>query len=213
MKSKKEFCFNYNDKDYYVGDKVFVLIEGKFVEGVIQKEGEKLYICNNIKDGVRAKDTLGYKYSWAFSFTGDAFTDGVKFFNFSRKDIEAYNEKKGLYFEKIQGISSDKFKIYLKGETILAFNLKMYPECCGSNIIYDFKENLYNTTRHLSNEKNVVFWETLKNSLFIRTNTNAILKKDQFGAIKLIKLLGFEEINRFINKNTDNELIMYSKNV
>lgn len=213
MKSKKEFCFNYNDRDYYVGDKVFVLIGGKFVEGVIQKEEEILYICNNIKEGAQAKDTLGYKYSWAFSFTGDNFTEGVNFFNFSKKDIEVYNEKKGLWFEKIQGISSDKFKIYLKGETILAFNLKMYPECCGSNIIYDFKENLYNTTRHLSNEKNVVFWEILKNTLFTRSNTNAILRKKQLGAIRLLELLEFEEINRFINMNTGNELIMYSKNV
>jgi len=51
------------------GDKVVCSIQGKVIRNarVIRTKGGKWFICQNVKNGFRCKNTLGYKYSWLFT--------------------------------------------------------------------------------------------------------------------------------------------------
>lgn len=46
-------------------------IKGDFVEGVLVKENDSLYFCQNSYDGDDAKFKFGLKYSWSFSQMDD----------------------------------------------------------------------------------------------------------------------------------------------
>lgn len=47
-------------------------IKGKKVEGRIQYENDRYYLCQNSNDGSDCADKLGFKYSWAVS-SGDEY--------------------------------------------------------------------------------------------------------------------------------------------
>jgi len=55
-------------KNLRVGTKVSCRIEGIKVEGKIQIENGEYFICQDKMDGDRAKNRLGYKYSWTICF-------------------------------------------------------------------------------------------------------------------------------------------------
>ena len=46
-------------------------IKGNFVEGVLAKEDDYLYFCQNSHNGDNAKFKFGFIYSWSFSQKGD----------------------------------------------------------------------------------------------------------------------------------------------
>ena len=46
-------------------------INGTFVEGKIQVEDDAAFLCQNVINGSRCKDTLGYYYSWIITLTKD----------------------------------------------------------------------------------------------------------------------------------------------
>jgi len=51
-----------------VGTPFTAYIEGVPVTGKIQKYSKKIYLCQNIKNGVSCEDKLGYKYSWQIGY-------------------------------------------------------------------------------------------------------------------------------------------------
>ena len=54
------------------GNLVSCEIDGEDVHsGRIHYEDDKIYICQDVKDGTRCEDTLGYRYSWYVAYTSD----------------------------------------------------------------------------------------------------------------------------------------------
>lgn len=58
------------------GIKVTCIITSSYGKNIIkdckiQKQRDYYYLCQNIADGVRCEDTLGYKYSWLIGFGND----------------------------------------------------------------------------------------------------------------------------------------------
>lgn len=50
------------------GEKVTYYIDGEFIEDAkIRVEGGEVYVCQNEKKGARARNKLGYEYSWVVS--------------------------------------------------------------------------------------------------------------------------------------------------
>ena len=70
---------------------------GVSVEGRIQVEGNKVFLCQNIRNGSKAKDTLGYSYSWYID-TGskrdleDNNITDFKLIGMTKGDIENYKD-------------------------------------------------------------------------------------------------------------------------
>ena len=49
------------------GTKFKAKIEGMWCEGRIQKEGDTIYLCQNVKNGSDADNKLGYHHSWTIN--------------------------------------------------------------------------------------------------------------------------------------------------
>lgn len=77
------------------GKKFRCKIDGTFVEGRIQVEENRVYLCQNIKNGGICEDKLGYEYSW-YVRTGDEdgllsnYVTNFRLIDMTKKDIENY---------------------------------------------------------------------------------------------------------------------------
>jgi hypothetical protein len=78
---------------FHTGDKIICNINAnKITDAKLYiAYGSKAYICQNVIDGTRASDTLGYCYSWVFNLY-DAFShlarQGV--YNLKKAKIECF---------------------------------------------------------------------------------------------------------------------------
>lgn len=107
-------------------------IDGTFVEGRIQVEEDRVFLCQNIKNGGYCKDKLGYEYSW-YVRTGDEddllnnYVTNFKLIDMTKEDIENY--KDWQVGDKI--IHKDGFKgeiIFRSGELVVF----KYRDGCAS---------------------------------------------------------------------------------
>ncbi len=69
----------YKDRIFNVGELLQFTIKGVEVEGRLNYDGYRYYVChdNPYCDGRPCSDKLGYKYSWAFYINGGSLTDSV----------------------------------------------------------------------------------------------------------------------------------------
>ena len=58
-----ESNYKIDDCPFNEGDLVSCEIYNKYIEGKIHFEDNRIYICQNVRDGMSCKDKLGYKYS------------------------------------------------------------------------------------------------------------------------------------------------------
>lgn len=96
-----------------VGKKFTANIEGVRVEGKVQFENDKFYLCQDRKDGDNCSNKLGYRLSWTVgSGTISALethnvTD-LEMRNFTAKEIEEYKDfqvgdtliRPGIYYDR-----------------------------------------------------------------------------------------------------------------
>ena len=67
------------------------------VKGTIKVEDDEVFLCQDVKEGIRCGDTLGYKYSWTVKdgspeeLRSNEVSD-FKLLKFSKKDIEEYKD-------------------------------------------------------------------------------------------------------------------------
>lgn len=72
-------------------------ISGIFVEGRIQIEADRVFLCQGVKDGGRPKDTLGYPYAW-YVETGSEYhllsnnVTNFRLIDMTKEDIENYKD-------------------------------------------------------------------------------------------------------------------------
>lgn len=69
----------YKDKIFNIGDLLEFTIKDCNVEGKLNYDGYRYYVCHNDNrfDGRQINDRLGYRYSWAFYPIGDCLSDQV----------------------------------------------------------------------------------------------------------------------------------------
>lgn len=85
-------------RDLKLSDKGKIFIASfsdEIVTGKIQVEGKQFYLCQNIKNGSRCSDTLGYQYSWYVDSGSkyDISRNGVKDFKLlTPTDVETYKD-------------------------------------------------------------------------------------------------------------------------
>jgi len=74
--------------DDMIGSYVECLIHGEFVEGRIQKNGDRYYICQNSNDGWNITDRFGYKYSYSVAGgdRSDLVSNDVEIITIQRSD-------------------------------------------------------------------------------------------------------------------------------
>ena len=74
-------------EDIQSGAEIKCVIDGENCDDAkIQIEDGYVYICQNISDGDRCKNTLGYKFSWSVSHMDNITKDTNEFF--LRTDID-----------------------------------------------------------------------------------------------------------------------------
>lgn len=105
-----------------VGKRFTCSIEGDFVEGKLQEEVNEYYLCQNLKDGQRCINKLGYNYSWAIGKEEILPENKYQIINltFKQLDPETYKDwqvgdKIIMYNESIKGkiiFRSGKVVIY-----------------------------------------------------------------------------------------------------
>lgn len=59
------------------GDKFTANIEGKYCEGLITIQGDRIYLCQNSHQGSIADNLNGYRYSWAIRNSPDFVTKNI----------------------------------------------------------------------------------------------------------------------------------------
>lgn len=67
------------------------------VKGTIKVEDDEVFLCQDVKDGARCRDTLEYKYSWAVRDGSPGqlrrnYVSDFKLLKVSKKDIEEYKD-------------------------------------------------------------------------------------------------------------------------
>lgn len=107
---------------------------GVSVEGKIQVERDKVFLCQNIRNGGRTTDTLGYSYSWYVN-TGskedleDNNVTDFKLINRTKEDIETY--KDWQVGDKIIHINGNRGEIIFRSGELVIF--KYYNNTASTN--------------------------------------------------------------------------------
>lgn len=121
--------------------------------------------------------------------------------------------------DEIKELQVDEKKLFiktLKGCRIQAFDstfdfkVKEYPECCGSTIWYDFTLGYIDNKLLNPDSISVLRIKSILRQKFT-TNINCITKeKWDKKHITLLETLGFNIVDKFVNRNTGNMLYLWS---
>ena len=223
----------YNGMQIKSGDLVEGSIEGLKVKGKINIVGNnKYYFCQDKKDGSRTSNTMGYNYSWEFSFYEGRLSEGVKIFkNLSgNKKRSSTKTVEKITIEPITTSVNNYYEVnkitYLKHfsmkhgyfpnkiiKTINLFKLKAHPDCCGSHLLYNFDssgEISYSQYKDLKPKDYKEIVKILRNHNLAAKMIH--LSHRQTVAIKFVEKLGFKKQFEYVNNNSGNTILVYHKN-
>lgn len=182
-----------NGDVFHHGEEVLWLINNELIKSVVSIVDGRLFLCQNIHRGssISEKDKFGMEYSYSKDKSN---VHRTLFKNTGRLNIE-----KNDY----------KIRIIIKSNDVkyIDFYKKDYPDCCGSTIIHDFTYNIPDGFK--LTEEEIKFF---KGVVHFTTNVNCITLEKWDKLNNVLEQVGFKQVDRFKNSNTNNICLLYSIN-
>lgn len=125
------------------GKRFKCVIDGNLTEGHIQVEENRVYLCQNIKNGGICEDKLGYEYSW-YVRTGDEYdllsnyVTNFKLIDMTKEEIENY--KDWQVGDKIIHKDGSKGEIIFRSGELVVFKYE-YGSASPNRTVEELYEN------------------------------------------------------------------------